>query len=291
MPKLKRNSNSTETITKGDFAEEVEALEEEKLELPRCDVKVNEKGESEEFKLLAGYIDEDGTMHDTFVIREMNGKDEEIINQGNTKLVNGAKVINTLLARCVVRIGSLYKKDFASQKDWENIIKKLYIGDQDYILLKIRELSLGKEIECSHQCPYCKSQITTYVDTDEFEIIPFSGERTIYFELPRGYTDTKGKVYSSGTLRLANGVDREVLTPKAKKNIGVANTLMLARLVTFDNGMPTTEDVIRNLTVRDREYLFKLMNENAFGPKTVVEVECPECGEEFSGNLNAVNFI
>ena len=286
MPKLKRSGN---TEVKSDFTNAVEEIQEENMQLPESSIPVNENGESDEFEMLAGYVDEDGVLHKTFVIREMNGKDEEAIKQTNNAQ-NGAKVINILLARCVVRIGTLVKKDF-KPKEWENIIKKLYIGDQDFILLKIRELSLGKEIECQHTCPYCKASVTTYVDTDEFEILPFNGEREIPFELPRGYTDRRGNVFSTGVMRLPNGFDREVLTPKAKKNLAVATTLLLARLCKFDNGVPTTEEVMQNLKLRDREYLNKLLNEETFGPKTSVEIECPECGEEFTGSLSATNFI
>ncbi len=288
LPKMQKIQTPKLSNIDKEFSETVEALEDEKMKLPDCDIPTNENGESEEFELEAG-IEYEGILHKTYVIREMNGKDEEILGQENNKH-NSSKLINTLLARCIVRIGTLVKKDF-KPKDWEDLIKKMYSGDQDMVLLKIRELSLGREIESTHNCPHCKAKITTYVCTDEFEILPFGGEREIHFELPRGYTDRKGNVFSTGVMRFPNGLDREILTPKAKKNVGVANTLMLTRLCKFDNGVPLSEEVVRNLTIRDREYLYKLMNDNAFGPKISVNIECPECGEEFEGNLNAVNFI
>ena len=73
MPKKLPRKKSLDT-TKDEFAEAVETLENESMELPKCDIAVNENGESEEFELLAGYLDDDGVLHKTFVIREMNAR-------------------------------------------------------------------------------------------------------------------------------------------------------------------------------------------------------------------------
>ena len=66
---------------------------------------------------------------------------------------------------------------------------------------------------------------------------------------------------------------------------------MLTRLCKFEDGLYVTEDVMRDLTVRDREYLQKLLQENLFGIDLEIDVTCTSCGEEFKGNLNTSNFI
>ena len=113
----------------------------------------------------------------------------------------------------------------------------------------------------------------------------------IKFTLQRGYKDKKGVVHKEGTMRLPNGLDREILTPLAKKNLARANTVLLTRLCKFTDGMPVDEDVMSSLTVKDREYLNTLLGENNFGYVLSVEVECDQCGEIFEGNINAVNFL
>ena len=291
MPKLKKPTTATKQIT-DDVKEVIEDIERENYAVPDCNIVLDENGVSEDIEMLAGYIDADGVLHKTFAIREMNGKDEEFINNPTLKQ-NGGKQVTALLSRCVVRIGTLEKKDYRNNpKEWEKIIRSLYIGDQDFILLQIRKLSLGNEIECEHQCPDCKAKITSFVDVDELEILPFLGEREIPFELPRGYTDSRGTSYKTGVIRLATGEDREMFVPVAKKNASKANTLMLAHLCKFDNGVNTVSpDLIGNLVAKDRKYLFDLMNENAFGVKTSTSLTCPECGEEFVGSLSMVNFM
>ena len=281
-PKLKKN------VANDDLLDEV-LTPEEKAPVYHSSIEVNEDGESERFNLLAGYIDKEGNLHTTFTLLEMTGRDEEAISKSDVKQ-NGAKLIAILLERCVLSIGTLTRKSVGGE-EWKEIIKKLLVGDQDYMLIKLRELSMGGEIEVTHTCPYCKESLKTMLDVSELETVPFKGQREIPFSLPKGYRDRKGVLHRDGTLRLPTGQDREILTPLARKNVAQASTLMLTRLCKFEEGLPVTEDVMRDLTVRDREYLQKLLHENLFGINLEIDVTCTSCGEEFKGNLNATNFI
>ena len=250
-----------------------------------------EADEDKVYDLLAGYVDENGTVHKTFTIREMTGKDEEAIQKSDVKN-NGAKVISTLLCRCVTSIGEISKSD-VSPKEWENIIKSLYVGDQDTILIEIRKHSIGDTLEANHVCPNpdCRNKLHTVIDMDELEIEYFKGEREIPFTLIKGYKDKKGEVHKDGFMRLPNGIDREVLTPLAKKNLAKAETIMLTRICRFKDGAYVDENVMANLTTKDRNYLIGLMQDNNFGVNMTVDITCDNCGEEFKANLNATNFI
>lgn len=247
--------------------------------------------EDQVFEMLAGYKDKDGVTHKEFTLREMTGKDEEAIHKSDTK-GNDSKVVSVLLSRCVTRIGTLTPKSLGKQK-WEELIKSLFVGDQDYMLIQLRKLSIGEEIELNHVCPNkdCKAKLNTVVSVDELEVIPFSGERVIEFELPRGYKDKKGVIHKTGTLRLPTGLDREVLTPLAKTNLAKAETFMLTRLCKFDDGAYVDDDVMGSLSIRDRGYLQKLLQEHLFGVKLETEITCDSCGESFMGSFNASNFI
>lgn len=248
--------------------------------------------ESIVFEMLAGYKDSDGVTHKEFTLREITGKDEEAIHKSDVK-GNSSKVVSILLTRCVTRIGTLTPKSVGGRAKWEEIIKSLYVGDQDYMLLQLRKISIGEELEVDHICPNkeCKAKLHTILDIDELDIIPFGEEREIEFELPRGYKDKKGVVHSTGTMRLPTGLDREILTPLAKTNLAKAETVMLTRLCKFDDGAYIDEDVMSSLSIRDREYLQKLLQEHYFGVKLETEVVCDSCGESFMGTFNASNFI
>lgn len=243
------------------------------------------------FEMLAGYKDNDGVIHKEFTLREITGKDEEAIHKADIKN-NGSKIVTVLLTRCVTRIGTLTPKSVGRQK-WEDIIKSLYTGDQDYMLIQLRKISIGEEVEVNHVCPNkeCKAKLNTVLDLDELEVIPFSGDRVIEFELPRGYKDRKGNVHTSGTMALPTGLDREILTPLAKTNLAKAETVMLTRLCKFDDGAYVDDDVMSSLSIRDREYLQNLLRKHFFGVKLETEVICDSCGESFIGSFNASNFI
>ena len=250
-----------------------------------------DEDDSQVYEMLAGYKDKDGVTHREFTLREITGKDEEAIHKSDTKS-NGSKIVSILLSRCVTSIGTLTPKSLGKQK-WEELIKSLYTGDQDYMLIQLRKLSIGDEVELNHVCPNkdCKAKLHTIVSVDELEVVPFSGERVIEFELPRGYKDKKGVVHKTGTMRLPTGLDREVLTPLAKTNLAKAETVMLTRLCKFDDGAYVDEDVMSSLSIRDREYLQKLLQEHFFGVKLETEITCDSCGESFVGSFNASNFI
>lgn len=276
--------------SKNDFEKVVDDIEMESVRSLNDEIEIAEDGYVHDEPLLAGYLDpETGQRHTTFTYREMTGKDEEAINKAEVR-ANGGKLLCTLVERCVKSIGTLEKKDLGQRK-WSELVKSLYIGDINYMAIKIREISKGSEIEFTHKCPTCGAKLTSYVDINEFEIKPFSGLDTIDFELPRGYKDKKGVIHKTGTLRIMNGLDSEVVFPQMKKNSAVATTLILTRLIKFDDGAFITNDAVSNMVSRDREYLMKLIDENSFGIDTRMELTCDNCGAEISGDVGASNFL
>lgn len=246
--------------------------------------------ETHTFDLLAGYVDSDGTVHKDFTIREITGRDEEAVSKADIK-GNKCRAASILLARVCTQIGSLTPKSVGGKVEWEKIIKSLYVGDQDYMILKLREISVGEPIEVSHQCPACNRKLTTIIDLDDIDIVPFKGIRSIEFDLPSGYKDSKGVIHKEGHISLPTGLDREILSPVVATNVAKAETLMLTRLCRFDDNTPVTDDVMASLSLRDRKYLQRLLNENLFGVNTQVDISCPDCGTEFTASLNVKNFI
>ena len=245
----------------------------------------------ETFNLLKGYRDENGIVHTDFEVREMNGADEEAISKKEIKS-NGAKILRTLLTRCCIRIGTIEKAEVKESK-WTEIIQSLSVPDQDFIILKIREISIGEEIETKYKCPDedCKEEIIVTSTIDELEVTPFDGEEEIAFELPKGFKDKDGNILRRGKIRHPNGLDREILDGIARKNVGHANTLMLTRCITELEGTKVYDELVRDLSVKDRNYLLKLLQDHKFGVNLEVDVECPSCYESFRASLNAVNFI
>ena len=287
MANLKKVNKSADTGAEEALNEDT--LEEVQQSIDKGITLADDEDACPEFELLCGYKDADGVMHKTFTVREMTGRDEEAISKPEIKQ-NTSKVIGVLLSRCVLTLGTLEKKDYSPQ-EWHKIMLSLYTGDQDYIVMQIRKISIGETIEVQHTCPNCGAKLNTELAIDELEVTPFSGNDSIPFTLSKGYKDRKGVVHTDGTIRLANGLDREILTPLAKKNLARANTVLLTRLCKFADGTLVDEDAMASLTSKDREYLNTLLQENTFGYDLRVSVDCTECGESFDGSLNMVNFL
>lgn len=266
----------------------VSQIESENTRSLNEEIEVSEDGLVHDVPLLAGYVDKDGVLHTTFTYREMNGKDEEAISKADVRQ-NGAKMVNVLVERCVVAIGTLTKKECGAR--WGTIIREMLGGDLDYMAFKIRELSKGKEVEFTHKCPNCGTKLNTIVSTDEFQIKPYMGQSAIDFTLVRGYKDGRGEVHKDGVIRLPNGFDREIVTPLFKKNVSTAMTLMMTRLIAFNDGALVTQNNVNEMTLRDREILEKIIKENTFGIDTTLELVCSSCGQDISGEVGQSNFL
>lgn len=241
------------------------------------------------YQFPAGYVDENGVLHKEFTIRELTGEDEEEIAK-NENRKNGSMIVRTILERCVESIGTIEKSSMPKNK-WREVIQKLLIGDQDYALLQIRKESMGDEIAVSNICPRCGEKLNTIIEVDELPILPFSGQREISFELPKGYKDKEGQLHTMGKLRYPDGFDREILDQVARKNLGLANTMLLTRIITEFDGLKVTDDLLRKFSMRDREYLVNLLQENKFGVDLTVEITCTACGEPFTGTSSLENFL
>lgn len=252
--------------------------------------KVNAVKDEQGLEFLAGYVDNDGVTHKDFDMSPTTGRDEEEVNKPDV-VNNGGKIARVLLENRISRIGTYVKSEMKPEA-WRGIIQNLLTGDQDYALLKLRAMSFGSEFELPMTCPKedCKAEIKHIIDLDELEIKPFKGFRSVDFTLKYGYTDKKDSVVTTGTVRLPNGLDRELLVPLARKNIGLANSFLLERCTLLLGEFKPTADVIKDLRSPDREAILEAIRDNYFGPDLIADITCPVCGYEFKTPLTFTNF-
>lgn len=245
------------------------------------------------FDLEVGYKDKDGNVHKEVEIREVTGIDEENIAKPEIR-GNVGKIITTLISGVVVRIGDLTPKSVGSRAKWEKIFRELPMGDRDKIMLESRKFSNGDEIELDMKCPSCRQKIKHIVEIEsdiehrELEVDPY----LIPFELPKGVRNREGELCKTGNLRLPNGVDQEQLDAIARKNPGQANTTLLARtIVELDGFGKVGLTDLRNMSVRDRDYLIKLLNDSSYGPNFIISFPCPSCLEDVEAGVHPANFL
>ena len=225
-----------------------------------------------EVKLVGGIIDPTGII-DTATVRELNGRDEEII----VKAPNVAKAMIAILSRGVESIGG----EKATNED----IEALLAADRDLLLMKIREVTFGAELEFSLECPFCGESTETAINIAED--IPVK-----YLENPvhdRSFTVPlrKGGV---AEVRLPTGVTQKNIAAAAgNKTVAELNTLMLYGCVKTINGRDVIDmSQILNLGIADRNKIIEELNSRSPGPQwDQVKKTCPNCEEEVTLPLSA----
>jgi hypothetical protein len=243
------------------------------------------------FELPHGVKDEAGNLHKEIELIEMNGVVDETIARPDIR-TNIGKIVGAVIGVCLKRVGTLTPQKLGRTK-WEKMITDMYMGDRDYIMFKLREITYGNDLELPLQCPHCSDKFVHVVElnTDVEINLPQGDPDRIPFELPKGVKDKDGALVTAGFMKLPTGFDQEQMDNLLRKNPGQANTTLLTRAVKELGDIELSSLIIRNLNKRDRDYLVQQLAENMFGPKMVLEINCPSCNESFDTGVNPVNFL
>lgn len=202
-------------------------------------------------------------------VREMTGEDEDLL--GSRKVPPHQKVVG-LIGRCVTRIG-----DITDRAIIHNLIPQLPGGDRLFLLIKIRQVSLGDVVPYDIVCPKCeKSHMYTF-DLNDFVVrnMPDRFKRVYEVKLPSG---------KEAIFHLMLGSD-EARMEKASSDLDGASLPIWARLDLLNGKAPTINDVKR-LSLRDRAYLRGMFEEVEGGVDLGLELECAHCGFEFEDRLD-----
>lgn len=117
------------------------------------------------FELPKGYLDDKGVLHKEVALREITGSDQEAMLSTQLK-GNPAKMLTALLARVIVRLGTLDKARIDTA-----VTAAMVKSDRDFLILKLKEIDSGPEMEVDVACPDCSRKFKAAVDVGDF----FSG--------------------------------------------------------------------------------------------------------------------
>jgi hypothetical protein len=201
-------------------------------------------------------------------LKEMTGVEEELLT--NQRLIRSGDAINQVLRNCLVRIGD---KTDASVND----VLDLLSGDRLFALVRLRQISLGDEVELELNCPNSACRMTTYltVNLEELKVTPYTDQREFDFKLPG----------SKKTVRFGylDGHKEKRLAGLCEPNITSA---MLIRILDID-GKPPSKKILAETSMRDRGALREEMARVDAGIDTSVGVECDGCGTRIRTRLEA----
>jgi hypothetical protein len=158
-----------------------------------------------------------------------------------------------------------------------NDILDLLSGDRLFALVKLRQISLGDEVELELTCPNASCRMTNYVtvNLEDLKVTPYAEEREFEFKLPGSK-----KVVRFGLL---DGHKEKRLAALREPNISSA---MMIRLIEIDGKAPSKKS-LAEMSMRDRSALRQEMARVDAGIDTTVEVDCDGCGTRIRTRLEA----
>ena len=114
------------------------------------------------FELPKGYVDEKGQVHQEVALREITGADQEAML--NPQLRNNpAKMLTALLARVITKLGTLEGRQIDT-----GVTASMVKSDRDFLILKLKEIDSGPEMEIDVECPDCSKKFKAMLDISDF---------------------------------------------------------------------------------------------------------------------------
>jgi hypothetical protein len=232
--------------------------------------------------LPGGYVDNDGCVHQEVEITPLTGREEELLALKQQPEV--ASLVTKILQRCIQRIGSISPVS-------EDVIRNLLVGDRQYLLLKLRELTLGDYIRATICCPWpdCGQKIMVSFTTNDVPVTESIDKRLVYsMELSpqAAFTSASGEICREVSFRLPNGGDQELISPLLVQNEAQALTLLLQRCLHHPD-----QELINRLSPLARMEIEQQMAAVAPKVELTMESKCPECGRDYAVPFDIQHFF
>jgi hypothetical protein len=242
--------------------------------------------------LPIGLTDPQGNHQREIVLRKMTGREEAILADRRYQK-NGGRLVTELLHSCIVRVGDL-------PKNGASTVSSMYSVDRNYLLLKLRSITFGPELNTNYTCPSCAEMVKLVENLDELPVRTLADDETadeIHVELQDGYLDRDGDVHTSMSLRLPTGADEEAVAPQMRQNPSEGKNALLSRCLKSLGTMQKhrmealSTHIMSELTLADRRLVDRALNQAAPGVNLVRKIECASCGHVFSASLDLSHFL
>ena len=238
--------------------------------------------------LPGGYVDDEAIAHREVELTSLTGREEELLAQYRPHLVTS--LVTKVLQRCIRRIGTISPVSL-------EMIRSLLIADRQYLLLKLRELTLGDTIRASIFCPWsdCGQKIMVSFSSDDIPLIELVNRGPTYkmaLSAEAAFIVDSGEMYREICFRLPNGSDQEELASILVENEALALTRLLQRCIhSIGPLQDLDEKTIGRLSPLARQEIEQQMEAVAPQVELTMESTCPECGREYAVPFDVQNFF
>ncbi len=195
------------------------------------------------------------------VLRPLLGSEEEWLAHA-THTPNCARVTR-LLSSCLVSLGG--------EPVTSGLVRKLLVGDRDYLILQLRRLSLGDEVAAVLTCPACSAPMDVSFRVSE---VPVEGQsqKTLSHTMPAAERLIR--------FRLPTGGDQEDLLGA---NPEEAAEELLDRCILDAGGQALSE--------QERAAVVDEMERVAPRVELELDMTCPECSHSFVAPFDTTAFF
>ncbi|MBM0745391.1 hypothetical protein JOY44_28620 (plasmid) [Phormidium sp. CLA17] len=238
--------------------------------------------------LPGGYMDCNGSLHQEVEITPLTGREEELLVSQQQREV--ASLVTEVLQRCVQRIGTVSPVT-------KDVICNLLVADRQYLLLKLRELTLGDYVRATICCPWpgCGKKIMVNFTIADIPVTESIDKNFIYrmeLSLEAAFVSKTGEISREVAFRLPNGGDQELISPLLAQNEAQALSLLLQRCLHSIGSLEhPKQEVIDLLSPLARMEIEQQMEAVAPKVELTMESKCPECGRDYAVPFDIQHFF
>lgn len=244
-----------------------------------------------EVALPVGYLDpESGILHKQATLRKMTGKEEALLADPKIRS-NGGKLITALLENCVTSLEGVEKVD-------STVIRHLFSADRNYLLLELRRLTFGDEMEANYRCS-CSVTTTLWEDLSALEVrrVENGSVPEIKVAIKDGYQAPNGNWEYEFVFQLPTGEDEEAAGSRRDNNAARQRDALLACCLKQVGDLEPKRiraigsKILSDLSMGDRRLIQRAMDEAAPGPDLTRQIVCEQCGKEYRTTLDMSHFF
>jgi len=246
---------------------------------------VMEQPQPDEVELPCGLM-VDGQLVRTARVKELTGAVEEQMARAQMSN-NPERMFNVLLLGGLVDIGG-HKPD-------EALVERMVLGDREAIMLGIRKVTYGPEIEYEeYTCEQCRAKFELTISIDEIPVVRAEnpGNLEFFVELKHGRRARVRHVTGADHLAIMALERQEKLTPAERDTAWLARcVLALIDPQGNERLVHGNKQAMRDLGLADRAKILDELTNKRPGPRlNEVKVTCPDCGHtsDFIVAINAL---
>lgn len=236
--------------------------------------------------LPGGYVDKGGVVHREIELTPLSGREEEFL--AGSRQRESSSLVTAVLSRCIRRIGTISPVA-------EEVVRSLLIADRQYLLLKLREATFGDQVRANLFCPWsdCGKKVAINFSINDIPIRESDDKGPTYtLMLPSEIAGELGEECREIVFRLPNGADQEALSPLLSENEAEALARLLRRCIqSIGNLTSPGEEVISRLSPAARLAIEQQMEKLAPKVELTMDVNCRECGRDFSAPFDLHRFF